>query len=198
MLTLKKPWFKKLWPVWIVVGFPLLLIVLISTPLGPNFAFVMIGIPAVLCLWAGWGIWALIRTIVRIRRREWSQAVISAVLPTVLLFAGLRFSTFIHFCNAGGDIVHFIIERHAYLKEIRATPPNREPRLLVFNRGGMIWASRGYVYDESEEVMRERSRQSASWKARAYNTELSCGYYAEPFPGPFSFTRNWYLVSFDC
>ena len=183
---------------WIAIGFPLLLIVLNSTALGPNFVFVMIGIPVLLCVWAGWGIWALIRTIVCTRRREWPQAVISAVLPAVILFAGLWFWNFIHFCNAGGDVVHFIVERPAYLTEIRGTPSNGAPRLLVFNRGGMIWASRGYVYDESDEVVREGSRQSASWKSRAYNTELSCGYYAEPFPGRFSFTRNWYLVSFNC
>jgi hypothetical protein len=198
VLAPKESWFKPLWPVWIAIGFPLLLIVFNSTSLGPNFVFVMIGIPALLCVWVCWGIWTLIRTIGRIRRHEWSQAVISVILPTVILFAGLRFWNFIHFCNAGGDVVHFIVERPAYLKKIRATPPNGEPRLLVFNRGGMIWASRGYVYDESDEVMREGSRRSASWKARASNTELSCGYYAEPFPGQFSFTRNWYLASFNC
>ena len=94
--------------------------------------------------------------------------------------------------------MYFVVERSSYLKEIRTTPANGDPRLLVFNRGGMIWASRGYVYDESGEVVRQQPLQSADWKARAEQTELSCGYYAEPFPGRLSFTQHWYLASFDC
>jgi hypothetical protein len=118
--------------------------------------------------------------------------------PLVILGAGVWFWHFVHLCNDGGDVVHFIVERSSYLNEIRAIPLNGEPRLLVFNRGGMSWASRGYVYDESDEVVREVSQRSASWRARADKTELSCGYYARPFPGHFSFTQHWYLASFAC
>jgi hypothetical protein len=177
---------------------PLLLIALNSTPIAPNFAFVMIGIPTLLFMWACLGIWALIISIRRMRRQQWSQALVSAVLPLVILFAGLRFWDFIHLCNYGGDIVHFVGKRSSFLQEIHATPPDGKPRLLVFNRGGMIWASRGYVYDESDEVALASSLRSASWKVRADQTELSCGYYAEPFPGHFSFTRHWYIASFNC
>lgn len=189
---------KKLWPVWIAIGLPLLLIALNSTPIAPNFAFVMIGIPVLLGVWACLGIWALILTVGRTRRREWSRALASAVLPLVILGAGVRFWHFVHLCNDGGDIVYFIVERSSYLRQIRTIPLNGESRLLVFNRGGMIWASRGYVYDESDEVVREEPLRSASWRARAGETELSCGYYARPFPGHFSFTQHWYLTSFNC
>jgi hypothetical protein len=158
----------------------------------------MIGIPILLGGWACLGIWALILTVRRMRRREWSLAVASAVLPLVILCAGVRFGQFIRLCNDSGDLVHFMAERSFYLEEVRATPPTGEPRLLVFNLGGMIWASRGYVYDESDEIVREEPLRSASWKGRAVNTELSCGYYARPFPGHFSFTQHWYLASFDC
>ena len=189
---------KKFWPVWIAAGFPLLLVALNSTPVAPNFIFVMLGIPALLGIWACLGIWALILTVVRMRRREWSRALASAVLPLVILCAGVWFQHFINFCNDGGDVVHFMVERSTYLEEIRASSPNGEPRLLVFNRGGMIWASRGYVYDESDEVVRQEPLRSAGWKARAEKTELGCGYYARPFPGHFSFTQHWYLASFNC
>ena len=156
------------------------------------------GIPLLMSMWACLGIWALILTVQRMRRREWSLAVASAILPLVILCVGLRFWQFIQLCNDGGDVVHFIAERSSYLKKVPATPPNREPRLLVFNRGGMVWASRGYVYDESDEILREEPLRSAGWRARADGTELSCGYYARPFPGHFAFAQHWYLASFAC
>ena len=189
---------KRLWPVWVSLGLPLLLVALNSTPIATDFAFVIIGIPVLLGIWACLGIWALILTVRHMRRREWSRALASALLPLVILGAGLRFWRFIHLCNDGGDVVYFIAERSSYLEKIRTVPPNGEPRLLVFNRGGMIWASQGYVYDESDEVVRDEPLRSANWKARSDNTELSCGYYAQPFPGHFSFTQHWYLASFNC
>lgn len=189
---------KKFWPVWIAVALPLLLVILNSTPIGPDFVFVIIGIPILLGIWACFGIWALILTLGRMRRREWSRAVASAVLPLIILVAGVRFWQFVHLCNAGGDIVHFIAVRSSYLKEIHAIPRNGEPRLLIFNRGGMIWSSSGYVYDESDEVVLVERLQSPGWRARADGTELGCGYHARPFPGHFSFTQHWYLASFNC
>ena len=87
-----------------------------------------------------------------------------------------QFWGFIHFCTYAGDVMHFQVMRPFYASEIRATPPKGEPHLIVFNRGGMIWASRGYVYDESDEVTRAGSLRSFGWKARANNTDLSCGY----------------------
>jgi hypothetical protein len=189
---------KRLWPVWASIVLPLLLVALNSTPIATDLAFVIIGIPVLLGIWACLGIWALILTVRHMRRREWSLAVASAVLPLVILGAGLRRWQFIHLCNDGGDVVYFKAERSSYLERIHATPPDGEPRLLVFNRGGMLWASRGYVYDENDEVVRGELLRSANWRARADNTELTCGYYAQPFPGNFEFTQHWYLASFDC
>jgi hypothetical protein len=189
---------KRLWPVCAAIGMPLLLIALNSTSIGTDFFFAMIGIPVLLGIWACLSIWALVISIRRIRRREWLPALASAVLPLVVLGSGMQFLGFIHFCNYGGDVMHFIASRSSYLEKIRAIPPDGKPRLLVFNRGGMLWASQGYVYDESDEVVHAEFLRSASWKARADQTELSCGYFAEPFPGNFSFTKHWYIASFNC
>jgi hypothetical protein len=188
---------KKLWPVWVSIGLPCFLVILNSTPVAPNFVFVVIGTPVLLSIWACLGIWALVVSVRRIRRRDWSRAATSAVLPLVILIAGMQFRKF-HLCNYGGDVVHFMARRSAYLEEIRAFPPVGEPRLLVFNRGGMQWSSRGYVYDENDELLRSQTLRPARWTARADQTELSCGYYAEPFPGHFSFTQHWYIASFNC
>jgi len=189
---------RKFWPVWVAVACPVLLVVLIATPLGPDFVFVVIGIPGLLLIWGCLAIWALLLSCRRVRRRDWLRALASAVLPLVVLGAGARLRQFLLLCNEGGDVVHFLAARPSYVKELRALPPSDEPRLVVFNRGGMIWASRGYVYDESDEVVREDSMRTANWRARAAGTELSCGFYARSFPIHFSFTQHWYLASFPC
>ena len=189
---------KILWPVCVGIGMPLLLIALNSTSIGPDFFFVLIGIPLLLCTWACLSVWALVICILRMRRREWLPALASAILPLVVLVAGLQFWGFLHFCNYGGDVVHFLSRRSSYVEAINAIPQDEKPALRVFNRGGMVWASRGYVYDESDEVMRAESLQSVEWKEKADQTELGCGYFAEPFPGHFSFTRHWYIASFEC
>jgi hypothetical protein len=189
---------KRLWPVWVSIILPLLLVALNATPIATDLAFVLICIPVLLGIWACFGIWALILSVRQMRRREWSLAVASAVLPLVIFVAGLQFWQFVHLCNDGGDVVYFMAKRSSYLEQIRTVPSDGEPRLLVFNRGGMSWSSRGYVYDDSDEIVRDERLRSANWKARADNTELTCGYYAQPLPGHLSFTQHWYLASFDC
>jgi hypothetical protein len=189
----------RLWPLWVSIGCPLLLIVLNSTPITTDFAFVVMGLPALWLAWVCVGVCAAIFTVRWLWQRAWRQAVIGAVLPLAILGAGLHFIAFIHSCDDAGDIVHFVLMRPSYLKAIRATPPHGEARLLTFNLGGMNWAPRGFVYDESDEVLRAPSLQSLAWKARAQNSELSCDdYQAQPFPGHLAFTRHWYLVSFPC
>jgi hypothetical protein len=73
-----------------------------------------------------------------------------------------------------------------------------DTHLVTINLGGMSWASRGFVYDESDEIMLDPSAQSARWKARAHDSELGCGYGAIPIPGPSAFTQHWYIASFAC
>jgi hypothetical protein len=195
-----------LWPFWVGIGFPLSLILIEATPgfwlfwlyLAMIGTFSGLGLHVVLLPWACAGAWAAIRSVQCLGRRAWRQATVYTVLPLVVLGAGLHLQPFIYFCNDAGDIVFFRAVRPLYLRTIRATS-NKEPRLLVFDRGGMLWSSRGFVYDESDEVLRRPSLQSAAWKVRVGGTELSCdGYYARPFPGHFEFTRHWYLASFPC
>ncbi len=194
----RKTWAGGLWPIWVAIGMPVLLIALCATPIGPDFLFVLLGIPFLLCVWTCLGIWALVVSIRRIMRREWLRALTSATLPLAVLIAGMQFWGFVHLCNYGGDVVFFLARRPSYIADIRALPRDGNPRLLVFNRGGTSWASRGYVYDESDEVVLPQSLQSASWKMRADKTELTCGYFAQPLPGHLLFTKHWYIASFAC
>jgi hypothetical protein len=188
----------RLWPVWVAVGFPLLEIALDATPIAPNFAFVMLGLPALWLMWATSALCAAILTIRWLWRCDWRQAGICIVLPLVVLWAALNSSTYLRFCNNTGDAIHFYARYPAYENAVRAATGTGEPRLLTFNLGGMIWASRGFVFDESDELMKKPSTQSAEWRARAESSELSCGYGAVPMPGPSVFAEHWYIASFGC
>src|SRR3954464_2734020 len=115
---------KRFWPMWAALGFPVALVALNATPLATNFAFVMIGVPGLLALWAALGIWAIILAMQSMRRREWSGAVTRLVLPLVLLAAGTRLWQFVRFCNYCGDVAHFVVKHSAYVEVIRATPQN--------------------------------------------------------------------------
>jgi hypothetical protein len=186
------------WPLRWAVGMPLLLIGLDATPLGTDFGFVLLGIPALMGLWALAALVTAYSAVRGVVRRQWRCVGAAAVLPVTVICVAFNFFPFIHVCNDAGDLVHWLIRRSAYIKVIQSLPANGAPRLWVWDLGGMIWAGRGYAYDESDEIIVSPASQSPGWRARASNTELSCGYVAEPFPGDLAFTRHWYLVSFPC
>ncbi len=186
------------WPIGLAIALPILLIILEATPIGLDFIYTIFVEPALLIFWGLAGACAAIIAIKQMWRREWKTAGASTILPICVLLVSLRLFTFIHFCNYVGDLLYFLVERSFYLQAIDKRAVNGEPRLLVFDRGGMSWASRGFVYDESDELLKEPSLQSASWKKRAEATKLSCGYNARALPGQFDITKHWYVASFPC
>jgi apolipoprotein N-acyltransferase len=190
--------YAHLWPIWVAVGFPLLQIALEASPIAPNFAFVMLGLPVLLLVYAILGLCSAVLAVRLLGELEWKRALICAVLPVAVLCVGLGPLRFIDFCNNAGDTVHFYVRYSYYMNAVRSAPSNGEPKLLTFNLGGMIWASRGFVYDESDQVLLQPSRQSPDWKVRAQESELGCGYGAIPMPGPSRFARHWYIASFPC
>lgn len=185
-----------LWPLWIAIAFPLYLILVNTIPFG--FLLAILGLLFLSPLWAGAGIWALVLSLRHIWRHQWSRATRTAILPIVVLIAGFNFWGFVHLTNDCADVLHFAVRRATYMRKIEQMPSNGEPRLVVVNFGGMIWASRGVVYDESDEIMLDPSKQSFRWKTQAEQSELACGYFARPIPGPAFFSRHWYLASFPC
>ena len=105
----------------------------------------------------------------------------------------LHLDTVRRYTNFTADLLHFAARYPHYRAAIEALPDNSEPRLLVFNFGGMIWASRGVVYDESGEIEKPAAQQSEAWKRRADRTELGCGSYLYT-----PLIRRFYLADFPC
>lgn len=183
-------------PRWLLaagLGVPLALIALAASPLGADFLYVIVGIPALLLTWAVAGVGALVVSARFARQKEWRRSVVALVLPIVLLVVALDPSRFVRSCNYIGDVIHFIVAKPYYDRQIAALPVDRRPRLVVFDWGGMVWASSGLVYDETDQVALPRGRQSANWLAAASHSELSCeGYGVQPLWG------HYYLASFPC
>jgi hypothetical protein len=179
----------------IVIGFavPAALVALAASPLGQDFFYVVIGIPALLFVWVMAGLGALIVSLWAAIRRQWSRCLVASALPIVLIAVAFNPVGFVRFCNYLGDVAHFIVMKPYYDKAVAALPAGQGPHLAVFDWGGMAWASFGVVYDETDQVSLPRSRQSADWLARASHSELGCeGYGVE------GLWDHYYLASFPC
>ena len=181
------------WLIAIGLGVPLALIVVAASPLGTDFFYVVVGIPALLFVWVTAGVAALVVSVLSAVRKDWRRCAIASVLPIVLLIMALDPVRFVRSSNYIGDVIHFIIEKPYYDRVIAALPPDQRPRLVVFDWGGMVWASIGLVYDETDQVSLPKGRQSADWLSQASHTELSCGGY-----GVQPLWDHYYLASFPC
>ncbi len=177
------------------IGFlvPIALIAFAASPLGPNFIYVVVGIPALLILWVIAGLGSLIVSIRSAMKKQWKRCVVAAILPVVLLIVAFDPVRFVRSCNYVGDVIHFIAMRSSYDRTIAALPADRRPRLVVFDWGGMSFASHGLVYDETDQVSLPKGRQSADWLAQASRTELSCEGY-----GIQALWDHYYLADFPC
>jgi hypothetical protein len=181
------------WAVTIGLLVPIALIAFAASPLGPNFFYVLVGIPALLFLWVIAGLGALIVSIWSAMQKEWRRCVLAAILPVVLLIVAFDPVRFVRSCDYAGDVIHFIAMKSYYDQTIAAIPADQHPRLVVFDWGGMSFASHGLVYDETDQVALPRGRQSPDWLAKASRTELSCEGY-----GVQALWDHYYLADFPC
>jgi hypothetical protein len=181
------------WAAAIGLGVPIALIAFAASPLGPNFIYVVVGIPVLLFLWVIAGRVGLIVSIRSAMQKEWRRCVLAAILPAVLLIVAFDPVRFVRSCDYLGDVIHFIAMRSYYDRTIAALPADQRPPLVVFDWGGMSFASRGLVYDETDQVALPRGRQSTDWVAKASHTELSCEGY-----GVQALWDHYYLADFPC
>jgi hypothetical protein len=179
------------WVAAIGFGVPIALIAAAASPLGPNFFYVVAGIPALLLLWVIAGLVALTISIRSAMQKEWRRCVLAVILPVVLLIVAFDPVRFVRSCDYAGDVIHFIAMKSRYDRTIAALPADQ--RLVVFDWGGMSFASHGLVYDETNQVSSPKGSQSADWLAQASHTELSCEGY-----GIRALWDHYYLVDFPC
>ena len=145
------------WAAAIGLGVPIALIALAASPLGPNFFYVVVGIPALLFLWVIAGLGAFIVSIRSAMQREWRRCVIAAILPVVLLIVAFDPIRFVRSCNYIGDVIHFIVMKSYYDQTIAALPADYRPRLVVFDWGACHglhtgWSTMGPIKSPCREA----------------------------------------------
>ena len=180
------------WPILVAFGGPAAIIAVRASPLGIEFFWVVIGVPAVLVAWAAAALWAVGLVVLSARRRAWARLASAATLPLAVLVSAISPGEFVSSCTRLGDVLNFEVLHASYQARVAALPDQGAPKLAVFNRGGMIWSSQGVVYDATDEVALPPERQSPAWKERASRSELACGYSVVPL------RDHFYLGYFDC
>ena len=116
MTEAQKPAASRLlrWVAAIGFGVPIALIVFAASPLGPNFLYVLAGIPALLLLWVIAGLVALVVSVRSAMRKEWRRCVLAAILPVVLLIVAFDPVRFVRSCDYAGDVIHFLAMKSSY------------------------------------------------------------------------------------
>jgi hypothetical protein len=147
----------------------------------PSLLYLMlilvVPLPIFAIAWLAFPIWALVKACGRARRRDWRRALWFASAPIVAVLIVLQ-------GGFAADIARFEFERGRYLAAIETaraggTVPGAQidlgpPVFAYFNWGGMIWASKGVAYDESDEAGKPDVKRSEAWRARRQNSEISC------------------------
>jgi hypothetical protein len=177
----------------LAVGSTLALIVLDATPLDTDFGFALMSLPSLLVIWVVVGMRSLVLCIRFARDGSWKRTFALGFLLAVAILVGLNFFPFVRGCNYLGGALRFAANRSYYDQQVALLPADDKPRLAIFNWGGMIWSSRGLVYDESDEVALPPGQQSVAWKDNPHIGELSCGNWDARH-----LWSHFYIVGFPC
>jgi hypothetical protein len=114
----------------------------------------------------------------------------------VLVFGMFRPSGLLEPAMHAGDVAHFFVVKPSYDKII-AMLPNDGSRFDEFNWGGLLFASKGVVYDETDQIAMPKDRRSAAWLARVGGGDLMCG--GSDLVAPVQpLWSHYYVAGFGC
>jgi hypothetical protein len=178
----------------IVLVSSLVLIFLDSEPLSTNFVFPLLSMAGVSFIWAVVGIRSAVLFARSARRRLWRRSVSRGLLFAASILVCLCFLPYFRGCAYLGGALRFAVNRSYYDHEVALLPADDHPRFRVFEWGGMLFAWRDLIYDESDEVALPPGGQSSAWKENDRNRgEFDCGHW--------NARRLWahyYIVDFTC
>ena len=177
----------------LAIGSLIALILIDATPVDTEIGYTLYVLPSLVIVWAVIGVWSTVLYIRYARRRAHKQSRLPGVLMVASMLVAFNFFPFVRGCNYLGGALRFFVTRSYYDRQVALLPADDKPRLAIFNWGGMIWASRGVVYDESDEIAMPPGQQSARWKDKTRGGELSCGRWDAR-----RLWSHYYLVGFPC
>jgi hypothetical protein len=150
-----------LWPLFLVVAGPLAFILAWAGP----FIVTMLVVPYIIVvLWMASGVFAAVAAIAAIYQRAWRRFFSALALPVALLAVAFNSQLAMSVGRTAGNYVHLFVAYPYYLSEIEKEPAN-EPRLVLFEWDGFVFAAQGVLYDESDGI--KSANRSAAWKKRA-------------------------------
>jgi len=118
------------------------------------------------------------------------------VLVSGMLFGIVGPSGLLEPAIYAGDVAHFFVAKPSYDKVI-AMLPNDGSRFDEFNWGGLLFASKGVVYDETDQIAMPKDRRSAAWLARVGRGDLMCG--GSDLVAPVQpLWSHYYVAGFGC
>lgn len=177
----------------LAVGSSLALVLMDATPLDTEFIYPLCAISGMVIVWAVIGLWSATLFIRCVRKRSGKQIILPGFLLVTSFLVALNLLPFLRGCNYLGAALRFAATRSYYDQQVALLPIGGGPRLAIFIWGGMLWASQGVVYDESDEIALPPGQQSAAWRANADLSELSCRSWDAR-----RFWSHYYLVGFSC
>jgi hypothetical protein len=139
---------------------------------------------------------AILLTSVVLKHLRGAKRLLLVIAVVTLIIVVLPFYSALMLYRYPGDRLHFLMDLPHYQAYVDRLPRNGK-RFAEFNWGGMLFASSGISYDETDEVALPFGHQSAEWRARMKNTDLTCGGNGpvgtvEPMGG------HYYLTAFGC
>jgi hypothetical protein len=161
----------------------------------PLIIYVALVLPFLAIVWAIAAVRAGIWAIRYARNKAWRKSILAAAFPLLLMLVASDPLRFTGFTQYAGDVLHFAAVKPGYDREI-ARLPSAQSRWREFNWGGMLFASRGVLYDESDEVALPAGRQSQAWLARARDTDLMCG--GSAVPRVQALWGHYFIAGFGC
>jgi hypothetical protein len=178
--------YEMYWPIALAILWPVALVLVWC---GPFYVW-FVGPPLVLLCWALSAMLAVVAAYYNVKLQEWRRLAATSILLVTATAAFMNLEFVWRTSQDAGDRIYFYIMRPSYMREIAKLPAD-EPRLMVFNWGGIFSASAAAVYDESDEIA--SAHRSQAWKAKADLTELHCG-----ITGYTPMGGHFYLVGIAC
>jgi hypothetical protein len=173
-----------------------LFVLMVGSALLPDDLLFAVALFAAIPLLLAWGallVWYWAVAVGSFRRKKSLTALICLALPFAVPFTAYEAILYVQY---PADYAHFQAMRSSYDAQVARLPKDGK-RYAEFNWGGMLFASSGVVYDETDEVALPHGHQSIAWKKRMRNTDLTCGGDG-PVGKVMRLIGHYYVTAFGC